>query len=132
MDRSSQPRFTAAELQDATGVSARNIRYYIQEGLVWPAAGRGKSSYYTPTHVEQLTLVRDLRARGLSLEEIRGAMELDTTPENEEHEAWRRMRLRDDLEIHVRADAPDAVHELTRQFRDQFERWLGMERDDAE
>lgn len=131
MDRSNQPRFTAVELEDATGVSARNIRYYIQEGLVRPAAGRGKSSYYTPVHVEQLTLVRDLRARGLSLEEIREAMAAEASPVEEEHESWRRIRLRDDLEIHVRADAPEAIHDLTRQFREQFERWLGSEPDGA-
>lgn len=129
MDRTFQPRFTMAELEEATGVSARNIRYYIQEGLIPPAAGRGKSSYYTPEHVEQLEIVRDLRARGLSLDEIRAAR----APRSEARDAgesWQRIHLRDDLEIHLRADAPEAVRELTRRFQEQYELWLGVETDD--
>ncbi len=109
----------------------RTIRYYIQEGLLLPAAGRGKSSYYTPVHVEQLTLVRDLRAQGLSLEEIRATLTPAPETTQDELDAWHRLRLRDDLEIHVRADAPEAVHELTRQFQEQFDRWLGSEPDDT-
>ena len=131
MDRNDQPRFTAAELEEATGVSARNIRYYIQEGLVPPSAGRGKSAYYTPAHVEQLTLVRDLRARGLSLEEIREALIPVPKTVDDDRERWRRIRLRDDLEIHIRSDAPEAVQELTRQFREQFRNWLGSDPDDT-
>jgi DNA-binding transcriptional MerR regulator len=129
MDRNDQPRFTAAELEDATGVSARNIRYYIQEGLVSPSAGRGKSAYYTAAHVEQLTLARDLRARGLSLEEIREALAPVPEAVEDDRERWHRIKLRDDLEIHMRADAPEAVQELTRQFREQFRNWLGPDPD---
>ena len=130
MEGTYQPRFTMAELEEATGVSTRNIRYYIQEGLIPPAAGRGKSSYYTPAHVEQLTIVRDLRARNLSLDEIREAIAPTVASEADGRETWHRIRLRDDLEIHVRSDAPEAVQELTRHFRAQYERWLGSETDD--
>lgn len=131
MDRNDQPRFTVAELEEATGVSARNVRYYIQKGLVSPSAGRGKSAYYTPAHVEQLTLVRDLRARGLSLEEIREAMTPAPAATPDDRESWHRILLRDDLEIHIRSDAPEAVQELTRRFREQFRIWLGSEPDDT-
>lgn len=130
MDRHDQPRFTVTELEEATGVSARNIRYYIQQGLVRRSAGKGKSAYYTPTHVEQLTRVRDMRACGLSIGEIREEMTSTQAPDAGERKSWNRILLREDLEVHVRQDAPEAVHELTRQFREQFRIWLGSDPDE--
>lgn len=127
MDRHDQPRFTASELEEATGVSIRNIRYYIQHGLASPSAGKGKSSYYTPVHVEQLTMVRDMRARGFSIDEIRERMTPSEELATDDRETWNRIQLREDLEIHVRQDAPEAVHELTRQFHEQFRIWLGSD-----
>lgn len=131
MDNIDQPRFTVSELADATGVSTRNIRYYTQQGLVPNAAGKGRSRHYTAVHVEQLTMVRDLRDRGLSIDEIREALTPAPPPAASSGEAWTRIPLRDDLEIHIRQDAPQAVHELTRLFQKQHRSWLGGDEDDT-
>ena len=41
-------RLTFREIVADSGLSERTVRYYIHEGLVPPAIGRGRSAYYTP------------------------------------------------------------------------------------
>src|SRR4029077_7770582 len=48
----------------------RNVRYYIQKGLVDRPEGIGKGAYYTERPLEQLLLVRKWQLAGLSLERI--------------------------------------------------------------
>lgn len=130
MERDYGARFTIAELVGATGVQQRTIRYYIQQGLLSPAAGRGRSSYYTRTHIEELTKILDLRQRNLSHEEIRDALASDGTEEQRPlGETWRRAVLHPDLEIHVRSGAPEHVEALVRQIQDTVDRWIGPEPD---
>jgi hypothetical protein len=35
------------ELADATGVSRRTVRFYVQRGLIDPPVGLGRASHYT-------------------------------------------------------------------------------------
>jgi DNA-binding transcriptional MerR regulator len=127
MDREIEPRFTLDELIDATGVNQRTIRYYVQQGLVPPAAGKGRSSHYTSAHVEALTQIRELRDRNLSIEEIRQVIEADAQPAvlSAAGESWTRFVLHPGVEIHVLADAPEHVHVLVDQMQQLARRWLG-------
>lgn len=129
MDRDFEARFTMSELVEATGLTPRTIRYYIQEGLAPPAAGRGRSSYYTAAHVEALTRIRELRERNLSHDEIRQALAPAPPAHAEAGETWTRIGLHPALEIHVRADAPEHVRALVRELQDAAGRWLGPEED---
>jgi len=65
-----ETRYTLFELEDATGVPARTIRYYIQRELVDRPEGEKRGAYYTATHVEQLLRIRRWSEEGLSLERI--------------------------------------------------------------
>lgn len=69
------PRFSIGELAQATGVSRRTIRYYVQLGLVAPPKGAGRGHYYERQHLETLMRIRELRDRGRSLEQVRSALE---------------------------------------------------------
>lgn len=62
--------FTIDELAALTELPPRNVRYYIQKGLVDRPEGIGKGAYYTERHLEQLLLVRKWQLAGLSLERI--------------------------------------------------------------
>jgi DNA-binding transcriptional MerR regulator len=67
----SDPRkFTIDEIATLTELPPRNVRYYIQKGLVDRPEGVGKGAYYTERHLEQLLLVRKWQLAGLSLERI--------------------------------------------------------------
>lgn len=65
------------ELAAKTGVSTKAIRYY-EDIDVLPPPERGANGYrsYGPAAVERLLFVRDARATGLSLTEIRSILSL--------------------------------------------------------
>ena len=63
--------YTIADLEAASGVNRRNIHFYIQQGLVPPAAGAGLGARYDDEHLLRLRAIPVLRNRGLRLDEIR-------------------------------------------------------------
>ena len=72
MDR----RFTIGKLAQATGVSAKTIRYYEQIGLL-PSPERGESGYrlYSERDLRRLGLIRRARQLDMSLPEVRELVE---------------------------------------------------------
>jgi MerR family transcriptional regulator, Zn(II)-responsive regulator of zntA len=70
---------TSGDLARATGSTLRAIRFYEQQGLLAPAVvSDGGHRRYTADDLERLRLIGDLRELGLSLSEIRSALELRT------------------------------------------------------
>src|SRR5687768_3087148 len=63
------------ELSDRARVSARTIRYYIQQGLLPAPEARGPGAHYGPEHVDRLLLIRRLQREHLPLSEIRKRIE---------------------------------------------------------
>ncbi len=118
------PRFTMEELVDASGISDRTIRYYIEQGLLQHARGRGRSSYYTTEHLERLTRITDLRDRGLSLAEIRESFVPQVQESAVPSEHWERLALHPSLEIGIRSDAPDDVRMLVQRFQQLADQWF--------
>jgi DNA-binding transcriptional MerR regulator len=104
-------RYTLSDLENETGVNARTIRYYISEGLLQPAYGRGPSATYDPDHLLRLQLIQRLKDERLSLRDIKERLS-HLTPDDiavilkvqtqPEAEVWRRFQLHADLEISVR------------------------------
>lgn len=100
-----------AHLEAETGFSARTVRYYITQGLLPPAHGRGPSATYDDTHLLRLRAIRLLKDRHLPLEEIKAALgdlrdeEIaaqlrdDAAPPPDR---WQRISLHPNLELHVR------------------------------
>jgi DNA-binding transcriptional MerR regulator len=105
VQREFEPRFTLHELEDASGIPKRTIRLYVSRGLVPPALGRGRSSYYTRRHLEALAHVSDYRSRGLSLDEIAEALGRDSPTRLQSGEDWKRFELSEGIELHVHAEA---------------------------
>lgn len=128
MDRDYGPRFSLSELVEATGASKRTVRFYIKEGLLPPAQGKGRYSYYTSDHVEALTRIRELRERNLSLEEINVVLKDEQAPEPAPApagEPWVRLVLHPDVELHLRSGAPEHVQSFSRQVQDFATQWFG-------
>lgn len=122
-----EPRFSLAELEEASGVPERTIRQFITDGLIPPALGRGRARYFTPNHLERLTLVTQLRAERLSFDEIRERLNVVEGSPGQESDTWRRLILHPDLELNVRADAPESVQALASELAQQARRWFGDE-----
>jgi len=101
------------ELEALTGLTARTIRFYISQGLLPPAFGRGPTATYDQTHLLRLHAIKELKGQHLQLHEIRQRLaelsdeELGTLVEVESmpveaRALWRRISLHPDVELHVR------------------------------
>lgn len=107
-------RYTMTQLQDETGLSPRTIRYYITQGLLSPAHGRGPSATYDEGHLLRLLAINEFKKRLLPLETIKtrlGNMSDADIESNlrmtstEDNELWRRYELHPDIQLHVRTRA---------------------------
>lgn len=119
-------RYTIADLQAETGMSPRTIRFYIAEGLLPPAYGRGPSATYDVGHLLRLRYIQALKDERLALgdikerlnnltdENIATAMHVRTRPDEDR---WRRVHLYAGLELHIREGREaDRDLELERTF----------------
>jgi DNA-binding transcriptional MerR regulator len=63
------------ELARLTGTPPENIRFYEREGLL-PAPERSRNNYRRngPAHVERLYLIRNYRASGIGLDDMRNLL----------------------------------------------------------
>lgn len=108
------PRYGLGDLERETKTSGRTIRYYISEGLLPPAYGRGPTATYDLGHLLRLRLIASLKDNRLGLQEIRerlngltdddiaAILNVQTEPVQE---FWRRIELHPDIELHVRQRA---------------------------
>lgn len=95
-------------------MSSRTIRYYISQGLLPPAHGRGPSATYDLGHLLRLRMIGSLKSAHLPLDEIKARLanlsdkeiaailEVETEPPEDR---WRRIELHPDIELHVRERA---------------------------
>jgi len=70
MSTETDQTFELPELCEQAGVTARTVRYYVQQGLL-PAPGMGPGTKYGRGHLDRLRLVRRLQKEHLPLAEIR-------------------------------------------------------------
>ncbi|MDH5181607.1 MAG: MerR family transcriptional regulator [Gammaproteobacteria bacterium] len=67
-----EKQFRIEELGELSGITPRNIRYYIQEGLVDKPQGERRGAWYTTQHLQQLLTIKRLREEeGISLDKIK-------------------------------------------------------------
>ncbi|MCC6944876.1 MAG: MerR family transcriptional regulator [Thermomicrobiales bacterium] len=104
-------RYALGDLERETGVPGRTIRYYISEGLLPPAYGRGPGATYDLGHLARLQMIQTLKNQHLPLADIR--QRLSDMSNNEilallniqaspAEDTWRRIELHPDIELHVR------------------------------
>lgn len=104
-------RYSLGDLERETKVNGRTIRYYISEGLLPPAHGRGPGATYDLGHLLRLQMIQILKSQhfplqdikdrlgDLSDQEIAALMNVQTEPSED---VWRRIELHPDIELHVR------------------------------
>ena len=62
--------WTIDELEDASGLSKRTIKYYAQLGLISPAIGETRSARYSVSHLNEIEFIRNLQNKGYTLKQI--------------------------------------------------------------
>ncbi|MGY6026827.1 MerR family transcriptional regulator [Streptomyces spinosirectus] len=113
------------ELASRTGVSARSLRYYEEQGLLKSLRSGSGQRHYTEQEVERVGFIQRLYAAGLSSRTIAALLPCVDAP-SEEHSdaALKRMaQERDRLSTHITElietrDALDAVMASARRYRE--------------
>lgn len=131
-------QFSIAQVQELTGLTPRTVRFYISEGLIPPAHGRGPSATYDQSQVLRLQLIQQWKSERLPLEEIktrlnrlsdREVVSIVRAESQPVGETWRRIALHPDIELHVRSrsmpegsDVEETVSVILDQVRPLIER----------
>jgi DNA-binding transcriptional MerR regulator len=98
-------QYTIDQLSEFTGFTRRTIRYYIQEGLLGPPAGRGRGGFYYDSHLQKLMQIKYLQERGLGLTAIMELLKAgEPEPVSYPREVWVKYQVIPGLEISVRRD----------------------------
>ena len=104
----SAERFSIDELSAESGIVPRTIRYYITQGMIPPAHGRGASATYDRRHLLRLKLITELKSEFKPLDAIKQELSGLSTEDLEAHFAiqsdpaegrWRRIAFSPDLEL---------------------------------
>jgi len=122
-----EARYGIEELAALGGVTRRTVRYYVQQELLPAPLGVGRGRHYGPEHLARLQAVKALQEQGLSLDEVRQAVEhgkgrgraakAASLPEpSVARTAWTRIEIVPGVELHVsgqrRLPPPGRLREL--------------------
>ena len=120
------------ELTERAGVTPRTVRYYESIGLLPPGEREGSGQhYYTEETVERLRKIDQLKALGLSLEEIRDVIPLYFTDPSH-------IETKQKVLVMLRQHLAETDHKIgaLEQFRaelkaniERFERWIEAQGD---
>jgi DNA-binding transcriptional MerR regulator len=98
-------QYTIEDLCELTGYTRRTIRYYIQEGLLDPPAGRGRGGFYFDSHLKRLNEIKSLQDKGLKLAAILEVLKKGKEPELlNVREVWIKYPIDQGIEIHISRD----------------------------
>ena len=126
-----EQEFSITELCTLADLSARTVRFYIQQGLVSRPNGEKKGAKYNKEHLNQLLSIKKWQAAGLSLERIR---ELLVEPDANEVplrpkwpgmvEVWSHLHIADGVELNVEPNraglAPEELRAFLRQVMEAY------------
>lgn len=127
-----EQEFSISELCTLADLTARTVRFYIQQGLVSRPTGEKKGAKYNKIHLDQLLSIKKWQAAGLSLERIR---ELLVEPDANEVplrpkwpgmvEVWSRIHIADGVELNIEPNraglAPEELRAFLRQVMEAYE-----------
>ena len=100
-----EKQYTIQDLCDLTGYSRRTIRYYIQEKLLDPPAGRGRGGFYFDSHLNKLLQIESLQEQGLKLSDILEYFMQGKEPAQiYQREIWIKYPIKPGIEIYINRD----------------------------
>ena len=124
---SNSMRYTLSEVCEMTGVSRRNVRFYIQEGLVDRPNGVGRGASYSGKHMSQLMIIKYWKDEGLSLHRIRDLLQAKDSksmppPRGNTGgiEVWSHIHVKDGVELHIQPGKAGLSPEQLRMLQGQL------------
>jgi len=120
-------RYTLSDVCEMTGVSRRNVRFYIQEGLVDRPNGVGRGASYSGKHMSQLMIIKYWKDEGLSLHRIRDLLQAKDSksmppPRGNTGgiEVWSHIQVKDGVELHIQPGKAGLSPEQLRMLQGQL------------
>jgi len=120
-------RYTLSEVCEMTNVSRRNVRFYIQEGLVDRPNGAGRGAWYGRDHLIQLMVIGHWQAEGLSLQRIRELLQAKDSksmppPRGNTGgiEVWSHIHVKDGVELRIQPGKAGLSPEQLRMLQGQL------------
>jgi DNA-binding transcriptional MerR regulator len=116
-------RYLIEELCALTGFPRRTIRYYVQNGLIDPPAGRGRGGFYAEEVLQRLLKIRKLQEQGLRMDAVAAALsreEADAGPHvpaaavparEPSRGIWTRYEVVPGVEVHVSGEIGEETAE---------------------
>ncbi|MEI7615985.1 MAG: MerR family transcriptional regulator, partial [Actinomycetota bacterium] len=106
-------KYSIDEISELTGFSRRTIRFYIEESIIKPPAGRGRGGFYYDSHLSDLMKIKNMQDSGLNLNSIREILksesgnaqilkEQEEVFENYKRDTWVRCEIAEGLELHFK------------------------------
>jgi DNA-binding transcriptional MerR regulator len=100
-----EKKYSIDDIVNLTGISRRTIRYYVQERLIDPPAGRGRGGFYYDSHLNALQQIKDLQEKGLSIAAIRAYEKgAPAPPAAQVRSVWLHHEIVPGLEVNVASD----------------------------
>ena len=94
-----------SELAARSATPARTIRLYISLGLLPGPLRSGRNAAYGPEHLERLERIRALQQTGLTLTQVRQALEVDSEAVSLPRAvSWQHYAVAPDVQILIRED----------------------------
>ncbi|RCW54673.1 MULTISPECIES: MerR family transcriptional regulator [Halanaerobium] len=73
---------TMREAKQKTGLSSRQIRYYDEQDLIFPARSSGNQRLFSVSDIKRLVKIKELLAAGNSIETIRSKLSAPALEQN--------------------------------------------------
>ena len=83
-----EKNITMKEAKEKTGLTSRQIRYYDQQDLVFPARSSGNQRLFSENDIKRLVKIKKLLASGNSIETVRSKLKAPESHQNNEIEAY--------------------------------------------
>jgi MerR family glutamine synthetase transcriptional repressor len=82
-----EKNITMKEAKEKTGLTSRQIRYYDQQELIFPARSSGNQRLFSENDIKRLIKIKDLLAAGSSIETVRSKLRAPEVDQDLEAEA---------------------------------------------
>jgi len=82
-----EKNITMKEAKEKTGLTSRQIRYYDQQDLVFPARSSGNQRLFSENDIKRLVKIKKMLAAGNSIETVRSKLKAPESHQNNEIEA---------------------------------------------
>ncbi len=118
-----EKHYSIKELSTLVDMTARNIRFYIQQEIVDKPHGLNKGAYYTDKHLRQLVTVKKYKDAGVSLERIAQIIHEESETHNIDYkirpgniEVLSRIQLMEGLELSINPERSGLTQHDIRQL----------------